>query len=101
MEVKVGDVVHVRAKVIRLGTPSHRVAELLDGSFDAFGFLHIDCDDIVHVEQRPLQVGDRVRDPDRSFVKGEVVAIKGDDVCVDYGGEYGLVVEELDRLERI
>ena len=49
---------------------------------------------------KPLQVGDDVKDPDGFWQNGTIVLIQNDEACVDYGNKIGLVVEDLDRLER-
>lgn len=69
LDVKVGDVVHVRGTVVE---------PPLDGAlscdFEGAGRWFVRSDSIVHVEPRPLQVGDRVTYPWKDFT-GTILAI--------------------------
>jgi hypothetical protein len=77
MDVKVGDVVHVRANVLEIGKFGCPIVEIKDAASDCHGRTHISSETIVHIEPRPLQIGDRVKRPVFRNTGGEIRAIDG------------------------
>lgn len=78
MDIKVGDVVHVRGVVTDVIGPDGGDAR----SLFTVGFTELESADawpeeIVHVEPRALQVGDRVKRPVFRNTGGEIRAIDG------------------------
>lgn len=82
-QIKVGDTVLVRAKVVK--TPLIGTVWLETADSDPDEFL-ADLDAIVSVEPRPLQVGDRV-EPHCGGFPGNIVAIDGDEAWVRWGDD--------------
>lgn len=78
MDVKVGDVVHVRG-VAESAAEGWVSVNFGDFAHTASG-IDIQQTCVVHVEPRPLAVGDKVRELDHHI--GEVRAIDGDQVWV-------------------
>lgn len=86
LQVKKGDMVHVRAKVVDVH--EHRASnrggvialEIDGGKVESYG------DSIVRVEPRPLQAGDAVKLRVAENVTGTILAVHGDKVWVDVLG---------------
>lgn len=97
MDIKVGDVVHVRATVVRAADEDGEVRVWVNRRLGTAQQLFIAASEIVHVEPRPLQVGDQCR------VFGHLVKIAclgGDSAWVQYLDEsYGTV--HLSKVERL
>lgn len=84
--IKVGDIVHVRARII-CGLDEDGQYEVQSAS-EGVGTGYVPAADIVHVEPRPLQVGDKVKHKRVEYVAvGEVRAVEGDSVWVRWPGD--------------
>ena len=101
MNVKVGDVVHVRGEVLEVRCDSGEfLVACRDEANNPLSVAYravVSNDRVVHVEPRPLKVGDRVKD-DRGY-KGIIVAQCRGEFWVDYGDD-GCFTWGADELER-
>jgi hypothetical protein len=100
IEVKVGDVVHVRGTVDRM----NHAANCIDVSFGAFPavapyshWIRADC--IVHVEPPPIKVGDRVHAGNPTVVY-TIKAIDGDAAWLWSDATQGHYTVRFDALKR-
>ena len=97
MDVKVGDVVHVQGTVTHVGDGWANVH--FDGNHARESWTKLSKFSIVHVEPRPLAVGDKVTYL-REMRVGTVVYIHRDWAWVDYEpGSAILAVVYLTRVE--
>lgn len=94
MEIKNGDTVLVRCKV-QDAEPMNGTGVLVKLTDYWATIPHAN---IVSVEERPLQVGDRVKDPDND--EGTIVAICCDEAWVDFGGDIKCLTVAIDDLRR-
>lgn len=105
--VQVGDVVHVRATVVEIATTDaiHPVKVQFSDRYDAPDWAWIHASEVVKVEERPLQAGDRVRNNDfKDGGDGVILAIDGEWAWVRRyapGEVYSHYVAPLTDLERI
>lgn len=116
MDFKVGDVVHVRARVVGLDTLpgcSFPVVEISCGDVDVADLEHHGLTNIyvprvyvVHVEPRPIAVGDTVRHigtDHGTFQQCMHVnaIVDGRAWCRSSGYDYIIEVERLERVEKV
>lgn len=80
-EPKVGDVIHVKATVYPDGSGLHKhsLKILIDPEFGAF---YVPVSTVVHVEPRPLAVGDKVRCVLAKNSRGEIKGAYGSKIWV-------------------
>ena len=106
MDVKVGDVVHVRGTVLSLdpckdGFPEEQYATVKFFEDDS-GNLEIRYTDIVYVEPRPLAVGDEVRVSGYNSGCGAIIlAIDGDEAWLKWKHNTSRFIAKLIQLTRV
>jgi hypothetical protein len=81
---KVGDVVHVRGTVTIEFGDGDLAVQFTDSEGDTMSWA-VRPTDIVHIEPRPLKVGDRVTWGTKIY-DGELIAIRGEYGFIDMGG---------------
>jgi len=97
MDVKVGDVVHVRMYVKDAGRYSKSIDAIVDGQE-----VTVPISAIVHVEPRPLAVGDEVRVSGYNSGCGAIIlAIDGDEAWLKWKHNTSRFIAELIQLTRV
>jgi hypothetical protein len=81
MDIKVGDTVHVKMRVIEAGPTSVNLERLV-GQPGTYAWVA--RSEIVHVDPRPLQVGDKVRVTTGTRERGELIAVDGTEAWVKW-----------------
>ena len=61
MDIKVGDIVHIRGRVLHLSNTPQYVSYIGCAIGEASSPIWIPKSEIIHVEPRPLKVGDNVK----------------------------------------